>query len=345
MGLNLPTTPSAISRRTVLAGAASTGFAMFAGGHAKAADLKSIVIAEPVHQIGYLPLYMAVTSGAFAKRGLDVKLITATGGAHVTALVSGQVWGNIGGPESDAMANVGKADPLITICNVVARANEYMIAKKGLIGNAMPAAQIREILKGKKYALNRFGGTPDILGRWYLQKMGVDTGRDVTIINQADTAATPLMLRQGAADITITTEPQLTFGREMGVWDEPFFSFPSLGDYAYSTISVRKSTITSDRKTVQAFVDVMRDQLRLVATNRGTVERAVRNEFPTLSPSGVKGALDRMYADSIWSKDGFVSEKSYALDMQIVAKSGEFTKPAPYSEVVDMRFVKMRPGV
>lgn len=53
---------------------------------------KSIVIAEPVHLIAYLPLYVAIDKGYFKKEGLDVKVTTATGGAHVTSVVSGDAW-------------------------------------------------------------------------------------------------------------------------------------------------------------------------------------------------------------------------------------------------------------
>ena len=133
-----PPTRNPLSRRCLIAGALATAAGASVRTRASAQSLKEVVIAEPVHQIGYLPLYMAIGSGGFAKRGLDVKTIVANGGAHVSALVSGQVWGNIGGPESDAMANAnGKTDPLTSICNVVNRANNYMISRKGLIVKGM----------------------------------------------------------------------------------------------------------------------------------------------------------------------------------------------------------------
>lgn len=332
-----------LSRRALIAGALGASGALAFGAHAQAADLKTITLAEPTHGTGYLPLYIAINQGFFAKRGLDVKMITTSGGAHVAALISGQVWGNVGGPESDAMANVGKADPLMTICNIVNRANVYVIARKGLITKSMSNAQIASIIKGKKLALNRFGGTPDILGRYYLVKLGIDAQKDVTIINQADSAAAPQMVKSGVADIAVASEPFLTYGKEQGVWDEPFFAFPSLGDYAYSVISVRKSTIANDRATVQAFVDAMVEALQLTAHNRAVVEANVRKEFPTLPDSGLKGSLDRAYADNLFSVDGFVSKQAYDLDMDVVSRSGEFTKAVPYTDVVDMQFIKNRP--
>lgn len=343
MELNLPG-GSRISRGTFLAGAtASTAALLSVRVNVGAQNLKKIVIAEPVHQIGYLPLYMAIDRGIFAKRGLDVTTLTATGGAHVSALVSGSVWGNIGGPESDAMANGngnGDSNPLISVCNVVNRANNYMIAKKGLAPKSKSNADIAAFMRGKKFALNRFGGTPDVLGRWYIEKTGLNLTSDVTIINNADSAATPIMVKQGAADIAITTEPQITVGREQGIWDQPYFSFPSLGEYAYSVISVKKATAVQDPATVAAFVGAMIEALKIAATSRPTVESAAHKAFPTLSDTAIKGALDRTYADNIWSKDGYISKKGYALDMSIVAKSGEFSKAISYGDVVDMSFVK-----
>ena len=50
------------------------------------ASLTPITIAEPVHLIGYLPLYVAIHEGYFAEEGLDVTVVQATGGAHVTAV-------------------------------------------------------------------------------------------------------------------------------------------------------------------------------------------------------------------------------------------------------------------
>ncbi len=341
-----PPAGSPLSRRAWIAGSAAAAALASVRVNVGAQNLKKIIVAEPVHQIGYLPLYMAIDLGLFAKRGLDVSTLTATGGAHVSALVSGSVWANIGGPESDAMANGngnGNANPLVSICNVVNRANNYMVAKKGLAAKSGSNADIAAMMKGKKIALNRFGGTPDVLGRWYIEKVGLNLTSDVTLINNADSAATPVMVKQGAADIAITTEPQLTFGKEQGIWDDPYFGFPSLGEYAYSVISVRKSTIASDPATVQAFVDAMIESLKVAAVNRPVVDRAAQHAFPTLPQTGIKGALDRSYSDNLWSKDGWISEKGYVLDMSVVAKSGEFSKTITYNDVVDMTFVKKHP--
>jgi hypothetical protein len=104
-------------------------------------------------------------------------------------------------------------------------------------------------------------------------------------------------------------------------------------------ISVKKATTESDAQTVAAFVDAMTEALKM-ATSRPALDAAARKAFPTAADSAIKGALDRSIADNLWSKDGFMSEKGYLLDMSIVAKSGEFTKTVAYGDVIDNSFVK-----
>jgi NitT/TauT family transport system substrate-binding protein len=328
-----------LTRRAAIASAVATGIAVGLR-PVFAQSLKTLEVAEPVHNLGYAPVYLAAHQGFFKSRGLDVSMLQATNGSHVTALVSGQVWGNIGGPESDAMANVGKADPLKTICNLVNRANLYLVARKGLAPKSSSKADLAAFFKGKKFALGRYGGTPDLLGRWLVVDIGLDPNKDIEPVNQADMAAVLAMVKNGVVDMAITQEPFITAGVEQGLWDQPFYSYPALGDYPYSVVSVRQSTITSEPQVVQAFVDAVLEALSLATKDRAAIEAMTRKEFPTLSQDGVKATLDRIYADKIWSTDGVVSEQGYARDMDVVAKTGAFTKSVPYGDVVDMQFVR-----
>ena len=267
-------------------------------------------------------------------------MLQAANGSHVTALVSGQVWGNIGGPESDAMANVGKADPLKTICNLVNRVNLYAVARKGLAPKSKSNADLAAFFKGKKFALARRGGTPDLCGRWLMVTVGLDPDKDTQIINQADMASAVAMMKNGAVEIAITQEPFITAGIEQGLWDKPFYSYPDLGDFPYSVVSVRQSTITKEPQVVQSFVDAVLEALILAQNDRAAIEAMTQKEFPTLPTTALKATLDGIYADHIWSTDGIVSEKGYLLDMEVVAKTGAFTKSVPYNDVVDMQFVE-----
>jgi NitT/TauT family transport system substrate-binding protein len=230
--------------------------------------MKSLTIAEPVHQVGYLPLYIAQRDGYFKKYGIDVKVISAAGGTHVTAVVSGDAWGVIGGPESNAMANKKNSDPIISVVNVVNRANVYLMAKKGTGPKSSSPEDLKAFFKGKKYIVSRHGGTPNLLSRSLLVDLGLDPEKDTTLLEPADSGTIIAMMQQGAGDIANGAEPQVSDGIAKGIWDEPFYKFPSMGDYAYSVLSVKTSTIKKDPQTVENFVKAIVEVLKKVKDDK-----------------------------------------------------------------------------
>lgn len=301
---------------------------------------KKLVIAEPVHLIGYLPLYIAQHEGYFAEQGLEVEVIQASGGAHVTAVVSGDAWGVIGGVDSIALANKNSSDPIVSVANVVNRANVYLVAKSGLAPKSGSDADLREFLAGKNIVAGRHGGSPNLLTRYLLIKLGLDPETDVTLQEPADASTVVTMLAQGAGDIGNGGEPQISEGIARGVWGEPFYKFPDLGDFSYSVLSVRSSTLEKDPKTVQKAVNAIVKALKVVQEDKVLAAKVLRLEFPTLSEESLRSSLDRAYADNLWSLDGLISEQAVATDMDVLLKTGIFTGSYSYDALTDMQFVK-----
>jgi NitT/TauT family transport system substrate-binding protein len=302
--------------------------------------LKKIVIAEPVHLIGYLPLYVAMEEGYFKEEGLDVEVITATGGAHVTSVVSGDAWGNIGGPESNQMANTGSPDPITSVVNVVNRANVYLMGNAEVKIDSLNKEELAKYLKGKTIAAGRFGGSPNLLTRWLLMDVGLNPDKDVTLEEPADAGAVVSLVESGKADIANGGEPQITEGIKKGVWKEPFYSFTSLGDYPYSVISVKESTIKKDPEVVESFVKAVLKGLKTVDENPELAMKVLKKEFPSTPDDSLKASLDRAYADNLWSKDGYISKESVAKPMEVVEKTGVYTKGYDYDKLIDMQFVE-----
>ena len=306
-----------------------------------AEELTPITVAEPVHLIGYLPLYLAIHEGYFAEEGLDVTVVQATGGAHVTAVVSGDAFAAIGGVDSYHFANAaGTADPIRAICNCVNRANVYLFARKGLAPASVSDADMADFLRGKTIIAGRYGGSPNVLTRYLVKTVGLNPDTDVTLLENADASTVTAMLKYGQGDIGNGGEPQISEGVTEGSYEEPFVSFPDLGDYAYSVIGVKQSTITSQPETCAAFVRALVKALHTVQNDRAAAERVLSLEFPTLSEEGRKAALDRAYADQLWSLDGFISQAAVDTCMNVLTISGLLDSTWNYTDMVDMQFVE-----
>ena len=307
---------------------------------AMAQDLKPLTVAEPVHLIGYLPLYVAVHEGYFAEEGLDVTVVQATGGAHVTAVVSGDAFAVIGGVDSNLLANRGSSDPVVAISNCVNRANVYLFARKGMIPQSDSDEDMAAFLKGTTIVAGRYGGSPNVLTRYLLKKVGLDPDADVTLVENADASTVTAMLEHGQGDIGNGGEPQISEGVTAGIWEEPFVAFPDLGDYAYSVIGVKQSTIDNDPETCEKFVRALMKALKAVDEDHDLAAKVLAIEFDTLTDEGRQAALDRAYADSLWSVDGVISHAAVDTLMEVVISSGLYEGDYDYDELVDMQFVE-----
>src|SRR5262245_7345025 len=120
-----------MNRRQFLSSTASMGLAFTAKPFIANAAAREIIVAEPVHSIGYLPLYVAMAENYFADSDITVKILTVESGAgHTNAVLSGQAFAFIGGPEHNAFAKAKGAE-LRAVVHCVDRGNVYFCAAKG----------------------------------------------------------------------------------------------------------------------------------------------------------------------------------------------------------------------
>ena len=316
----------------------STIFAVSLGALAEAQEKKTLIVAEPVHGTGYLPLYAAIAKGYFADAGIEVKIMTVeSGSGHTNAVLSGQAFAFIGGPEHNAFAKLKGAE-LRGVVNVVDRGNVYFNAAKGK--EPAPGESMAAFFKGKTIATGMFGGTPNSITRYLLKTYKLDDKKDVTL-QEMPNSAVLAAVKTGASQIGVTTEPFLTQGIKQNLWGEPIINIPKeLGPYAYSTLNIRLDSIQKDPETVRKFVQGVMKGLKFTYAEQEEAAKIAKKEFPTMAPEDLKATLDRSFADEIWSKDGLISEKSWETGGSVVLAAGILKQPVAYGDIIDMQFVK-----
>jgi NitT/TauT family transport system substrate-binding protein len=320
-----------MNRRKFL-GIAAAGAAV-AGRIAPARAAREVLVAEPVHSTGYLPLYIAMAKGYFDD--VTVKIVTIeSGSGHTNAVLSGQAFAFIGGPEHNAFAKAKGAE-LRAVVNCVNRGNIYFCAAKGRepAGTDWPS-----YFKGKAIAVGPFGGTPNSITRYLLAKWKLDAKKDVTLIETAN-SATIAVVRGKQAQIGEATEPFVTQGVRNNVWSEPFLNVPKeLGPYAYSTLNVRLETIQKEPELVRSFVRGMVKGLKLIYADPDEAGAIAKAQFPTMPIDDLRATLDRSFKDEMWSRDGIVSRPAWTTASAVVRGAGILKSDITYDEIIDMRF-------
>src|SRR3977135_2895275 len=101
-----------MNRRRFLGSTGSLGVALVACPFVGRAAAKELLVAEPVHGTGYLPMYIAMAKGYFAESDITVKIVTIENGSgHTNAVLAGQAFAFIGGPEHNAFAQLTGGEP------------------------------------------------------------------------------------------------------------------------------------------------------------------------------------------------------------------------------------------
>jgi NitT/TauT family transport system substrate-binding protein len=299
------------------------------------ADAKQMLIAEPQHTIGYLPLYVAIQNGYFGKDfAVSVETLPSSGSAHTDAVLGGKAWAFIGGPEHNAFADVKGAN-LRAICNIVNRGNVYFVARKGITAGK----DLHTFLKGKTLVTIGYGGTPNSITRYVAIQNKLDPAKDVNL-QEVVVNAIPVIMSQGKADIAIVTEPMLSKGIQDGIWEQPFYNAPALlGPYAYSTINVTLTTITSDPVTTKAFVNGMIKGMAFIRDNHDGAMAAAMKEFPDVTPAIMKASMQRAYDDKLWEWSGKITPGAVKTAEAVVKEAGLLKDDVPYNDIIDLRYV------
>ena len=322
--------------RRALVGAAC-GATMLAtqlwAGPATAAEL---ILAEPVHGVSFLPVYIAVRKGYFKEEGIDLKVTTMAGTAFVSSVLTGQAFAFMGSVDHNANAKANGRE-LKAVSNLVARANIYLLARSDL----MPVkGEPSEYLKGKRIAVATYGRTPNNMLRYMLTKWGLEPGKDVTLI-EVDSPVIPVTVGAKQADFGVSSEPFISQGVKKGIWGQPVFSAATqFGPYADTAVSVAGTSVEKNAKNVRGLVKGVMRGLIYANANPKEVLDIAKLEFPTASEEDLVASLDRAFADQIFSTDGFIPVEAWTNGEAVVRQAGILKVPVSYDEVIDMRFVR-----
>jgi len=326
-----------MNRRKFLRTSAAASAGLLATPHLARAAKYELLVAEPVHSTGYLPMYIAMANNYFAESDIAVKIITIeTGGGHTNAVLSGQAFAFIGGPEHNAFAKAKGAE-LRAVVNCVDRGNVYFCAAKG---HDPKDADWPAYFKGKSIALGSYGGTPNSITRYLLAKWKLDAKADVTL-HEMPNSAVPVSVKAGKAVIGVSTEPMITQGIKQGFWSEPFLNIPKeLGPYAYSTINVRLDSIQRQPEVVRGFVRGMVKGVKFLYADKNGSADIAKKQFPTMPLDDLKATLERSFADELWSKDGMISRPAWDTGKAVVMGANILKSDVSYDDIIDMSFVE-----
>jgi NitT/TauT family transport system substrate-binding protein len=278
--------------------------------------------------VALLPTFAAYDKGFFRDEGFDVELIHMPATLASTALMTGDL--DYNGAVSGVISAAVQGRPVKCLIFALARPLMFLMSKK----------EIKEArdLKGKKVAGSTPGASATLLAVQALRHVGLEPGRDVSILPMGGTAAARLaVLESGAVDASLLSVPENVIAREKG-YNELLF----LGDVVEFAQSGFGTTEKRIKENPDEIYRMVRAQLRSVTF---LLDKSRQSEIVEMIMKRWK-LSDRMMAEAIFqdvarviAKDAVVSPASVQTLIDLALSRAKVTRPIRIEEVVDFSFV------
>jgi NitT/TauT family transport system substrate-binding protein len=293
------------------------------------AENSKLVVSQAFQSLLYLPLYVALDDGLFAKEGLDVTKETAgSASAALSAVLSGSATFSLHGPEWAAIA-ASKGANVHIVANVVGAAAVWIAAA--------PDYKFTDIkgLKGETVVTGQMPTTSTSLFLKLLAENGMDPAKDVSMIPVPIGSEIGPFLA-GKAKVAVMYEPGLDQAVAKGM--KVVVGFPALyGPYAFSTIIAKGD---ADPATVVRFATGINHALRLIRKDPAAAVAIAQKEFPTLDPAVVEAATKRMITENIYPPDIEVTPDALKTSMAVQVALGNLSAQPVYDSFVATALIK-----
>jgi ABC-type nitrate/sulfonate/bicarbonate transport system substrate-binding protein len=194
----------------------------------------------------FLPLFVTVEAGLFAKYGVDAELTyVASGTTAMQSLLASEVqFVMSSAPESAAALVAGAPVRIIVAWN-------QGIAALFMVDQSITRP---EDLRGKPVGISRFGGQPHVAARLALKKWGLDPDNDVQYVQLGGVAEILAAMQQGAVVGGVFSSPTNVRAQRLG--------FRALGDLGQMDIGYQTDTITALQPYLEQNPELIRRVVR-----------------------------------------------------------------------------------
>jgi NitT/TauT family transport system substrate-binding protein len=266
----------------------------------------------------YVPLYLAVDDGLFAKEGLQVDLLPFRGGSDLIKAVV-----------------AGSADVGVVSLAEVASAIEAGQALKAFYGGfnvpafdwyAVPSIHTIAEAKGKRIGVTQYGSSTDFLTRYALAKNGLDPANDVQIVQGGDSPTRLAAMQAGQIDVNIFAAPDSFVAAERG-FTRILRQKDLAPDYPYHVFTARESFIAGRPNTIRALLRGFVLGVRSAKQNRAHAIDALIKRIQ-MDPKYAGPTYDDLIG-YLFEDGRLPSEQGLDLFFEMGIKAGRFTSHWP----------------
>jgi NitT/TauT family transport system substrate-binding protein len=289
-----------------------------------------IVLQETLRGVFYAPFYAALSLGAYAREGVDVRFTSArTPSDSARGLADGAVDVTWGGPMRVMLTY--EQDPacdLVCFCEVVTRDPFFLVGP-----SPEPDFKLADLM-GKRVATVSEVPTPWMCLQEDMRRAGLDPAKLDRVADQS-MASNAAALRRGEVDVVQLFQPFVEELIEAGaghIWH----AAAERGPTSYTTLYARRALLTDRRDECERMVRAIYRTLKWVHAGTGAqLAAAIAEYFPDVPHHRLANALDRYKALGLWGRDPRLPRSGYERLRSGLVSGGLVKAGAPYETAVD----------
>jgi NitT/TauT family transport system substrate-binding protein len=273
-----------------------------------------------------LPFVIAEEKGLFKSEGLNAIVVIMQNQVVVNGVVTRNV--DYGGTFSNFIGAAISGLPVRIVMSAMDGSDHYLVT----------SASVKRVedLKGKRFGISSFGGTPHSEAVMILRKYGLNPEKDVTFLQIGGSSSRYTALESGSIQAAMLVPPFNNFAKKRGF--NQLMSFNEimnipLGGLAVHTQKMKEAPgeIVKMIKAVLKATDYIRtrksEMLSFLETSWGIKEADVR---------------DSIYQDMVglFTRDGVASDETMNNVIQLVRDTRKSKDDKTLADIVDWSFAK-----
>ncbi len=283
-----------------------------------------------VPSVAFLPVYVALEEKLFQQEGLEVELLAFRSGTDNTQALLARSIDLIAGafPESVLIPRSQGADikTFYGLCNLPV----YKWYSK-------PEIKAVKEIKGKKIAVSKIGSQSDVMTRWVVRKAGLDSEKDVQIIQCGGPMDRLSALMSGAVDAAVLSDPGSFMAEKKG-YNLLLSLDQFVKGYPNETYNATPQFLRENPETVKAFIRANNKAIELLRSDEKKALAVIAKYVKVTGEDALQAY--RSYRDS-YPIDGSPPLDGIELLQEICVGSGDIKQKMPENDIIDYTYIKM----
>ena len=273
-----------------------------------------------------LPFVIAEEKGIFKAEGLNAVIVIMQNQVVVNGVVARQV--DYGGTFSNLVGAALAGLPVRIVMSVMDGSDHYLVTA--------PNIKRVEDLKGKKFGISSFGGTPHSEAILILKKYGLNPEKDVTFLQIGGSSSRYAALDSGSIDAAMLVPPFNKLEKQRGF--NEILSFNEIMSIPLGGLAVHTQRMKEKPDEIVKMIKAMFKAIDYIRKRKAEILVMMDTKW------GVKDADIRegIYRDIIglYSHNGIASDETMKNVIQMVRDTRKSKEEPALSSVVDWSFAK-----